>query len=72
MEYAGWDVSKEDRHFYVKDGRGRVLAAEAVTDPRALFEVLRGHCLCPEKIVQETGAVPNWLARGLLAPGSAG
>ncbi len=37
MEYAGWDVSKEDRHFYVKDGRGRVLVAgKAVTAPQPL------------------------------------
>ncbi len=35
------------------------------SDPVALFEVLREHCLCPERIVLETGTMSGWLAREL-------
>ncbi len=30
-----------------------------------LFEVLREHCLCAERIVLETGTLSFWLAREL-------
>ena len=35
------------------------------TDPRALFEALREHCLDPGRIVMETGTLSGWLAREL-------
>jgi transposase len=34
-----------------------------------LFEALREHTLCPERIVLETGTLSAWLARGLRAYG---
>ncbi len=70
MEYIGLDVSKEETSFCVKDGAGQILAAGKVaTDPQALFEELRKHCLCPEQIVMETGTLSNWLGRKLLKLG---
>ncbi len=42
------------------------------SDPVALFEVLREHCLCPERIVLETGTLSFWLARALARAGPAG
>ena len=66
VEYVGLDVSKEETSYCVMDGSGRVLArGKAASDPDAIFEVLREHCLCPERIVLETGTLSNWLARGL-------
>jgi len=60
------DVSKEETAFCVKDAAGKVLARGKVsTEPAALFEMLREHCLCPERIVLETGTMSGWLARGL-------
>jgi transposase len=60
------DVSKEETAFCVKDSSGKVLArGKAASDPVALFEALRDHCLCPERIVLETGTMSGWLARGL-------
>ena len=57
-EYVGFDVSKEETAFCVKDGAGEILAqGKAETDPRALFEVLKEHCLCPDRIVLETGTL---------------
>ncbi len=65
-EYVGLDVSKEETAFCVKDSAGKVLArGKAASDPAALFEMLREHCLCPERIVLETGTMSGWLARGL-------
>ena len=65
-EYVGLDVSKEETAFCVKDSSGKVLACgKAPSDPAALFEALREHCLCPERIVLETGTMSGWLARGL-------
>ncbi len=65
-EYVGLDVSKEETSFCVKDEGGRVLArGKAASDPAALFEVLREHCLCPQRIVLETGTMSGWLAREL-------
>ena len=65
-EYVGLDVSKEETAFCVKDSSGKVLArGKAPSDPAALFEMLREHCLCPERIVLETGTMSGWLARGL-------
>ena len=66
VEYVGLDVSKEETSYCVMDGSGGVLACgKAASDPDGLFEVLREHCLCPERIVLETGTLSNWLARGL-------
>jgi transposase len=42
---------------------------KALSDPRSLFEALREHTLCPERIVLETGTLSAWLARGLRAYG---
>ncbi len=65
-EYVGFDVSKEETSFCVKDAEGKVLArGKAATDPDALFEALKEHCLCPERIVLETGTMSGWLARQL-------
>jgi len=70
MEYVGLDVSKEETSFCVKDGAGKVLAeGKVATDPRSLFEAMRLHCLCPERLVMETGTLSNWLARELLKLG---
>jgi transposase len=60
------DVSKEETAFCVKDDAGKVLArGKVASDPDALFEALREHCLCPERIVLETGTMSGWLAREL-------
>ena len=65
-EYVGFDVSKEETAFCVKDLKGGVLArGKVATDPQALFEALKEHCLCPERIVLETGTLSGWLAREL-------
>ena len=66
VEYVGLDVSKEATSFCVKGEDGVVLARGKVpTDPDALFEALKAHCLCPERIVLETGTLSGWLAREL-------
>ncbi len=62
-EYAGLDVSKEETAFCVKSEDVVTLARGKVsTDPAALFEALREHCRCPERIVLETGTLSGWLA----------
>ncbi len=54
VEYVGLDVSKEETAFCVKDETGAILArGKVTTDPRTIFEALREHCLCPERIVLE-------------------
>ncbi len=69
-EYVGLDVSKEETAFSVKDATGKVLArGKAASDPEALFEVLKEHCLCPERIVMETGTMSGWPAREPGKPG---
>ena len=66
VEYVGFDVSKEETAFCVKDAAGKILArGKVATDPGALFEVLRAHCLSPARIVIETGTMSGWLAREL-------
>jgi len=70
VEYVGFDVSKEETSFCVKDADGRVLArGKAATDPDALFAVVKEHCLCPELIVMETGTLCHWLVRALSTHG---
>ena len=65
-EYVGFDVSKEETTFCVKDEEGKILArGKAPSDPDALFEVLRAYAPCPRRIVLETGTMSAWLARGL-------
>lgn len=65
-EYVGFDVSKEETSFCVKDEVGKVLArGKVASDPEALFEALREHCPCPARIVLETGTMSGWLAREL-------
>ncbi|MCH8155509.1 MAG: transposase, partial [Proteobacteria bacterium] len=67
VEYVGFDVSKEATAF-LRDGCGREgfgARAKVASAPKAPFEVLREPCLCPERIVLETGALSFWLARGL-------
>ena len=69
-EYVGFDVSKEEITFCVKDEKGKVLArGKVVSDPEALFAVLKAHTLCPRRIVLETGTMSAWLARGLRRRG---
>jgi transposase len=54
----------------VKDEEGKVLARGKVASDRdALFEVLKAHCLCPERIVLETGTLSTGLARELVKRG---
>ena len=65
-EYVGFDVSEEETSFCVKAVSGKILArGKVATDPVALFEVLRAHCVCPERIVLETGTLSGWLSREL-------
>ncbi len=69
VEYVGFDVSKEETAFCVMDESGKVLArGKVASDPQALFEVVREHCLCGERIVLETGTLSFWLARELRDP----
>ena len=66
VEYIGLDISKEATAYCVRDEDGQILArGKVLSDPEALFEVLKEHCLCPERIVMETGTLSNWLAREL-------
>ena len=70
VEYVGLDVSKEATAYCVKDKKGEVLArGKVASDPDALFGVLAEHCLCPDRIVLETGTLSNWLARELCRRG---
>ncbi len=63
-EYVGFDVSKEETAFCVKDAEGEILArGKVATDPEALFAALKEHCLCPERIVLETGTLSGWVKR---------
>ena len=65
-EYVGFDVSKEETSFCVKDVSGKILSrGKVATDPAALFEALRDHCVCPSRIVLETGTLSGWLSREL-------
>ena len=65
-EDVGFDVSEEETSFCVKAVSGKILARGKVAiDPVALFEVLRAHCVCPERIVLETGTLSGWLSREL-------
>jgi hypothetical protein len=51
-EYVGLDVGKDTTAICVKDEGGRTLAqATAETCPNAIFEALRAHCDCLERIV---------------------
>lgn len=65
-EYVGFDVSKEEMSFCVKDASGSVLAqGKAATDPEALFSVVSTHCRDVRRVVLETGTLSGWLCRGL-------
>ena len=69
-EYVGFDVSKEAAAFCVKDEAGKILSqGKALSDPRSLFEALREHTLCPDRIVLESGTRLGWLARELRGLG---
>ncbi|MEO9529891.1 IS110 family transposase [Roseibium sp.] len=69
-EYVGFDVSKEETSFCVKDRDGKVLVrGKVATDPVALFETLKEHCVYPERIVMETGTWGHWLVRELRCLG---
>ncbi len=71
VEDVGLDVSREETAFCVMDEDGKVIARGKVsTDPAALFEVPREHCLCPERIVPETGTLSFRLARELRERGA--
>ena len=65
-EYVGFDVSKEETSFCVKDATGKILSrGKVATDPEALFDALKEHCVCPARIVLETGTLSGWLSREL-------
>lgn len=65
-EYVGLDVSKEETSFCVKDRDGKVLArGKTASDPEALFLAMREYCVCPERLVMETGTLCHWLVREL-------
>ncbi len=50
-EYVGFDVSKEETAFCVKDAEGKNLArGKVATNPEALFAALKEHCLCPRAV----------------------
>ncbi len=69
-EYVGFDVSKEETAFCVMDEARKVISrGKVASDPVALFEVVREHCPCPERIVLETGTLSFWLARALRKRG---
>ena len=71
-EYVGFDVSKEETAFCVMDAAGKVLArGKVASDPDALFEVLREHCLCPKRIVLETGTLTPTMTGRSPRPGRA-
>ena len=66
VEYVGFDVSKEETSFCVMDKIGKIIArGKTITDPAALFEALKEHCLYPERTVMETGTLSHWLVREL-------
>ena len=45
-EYVGFDVSKEETSFCVMDLTGAILTqGKALSDPAALFEMLKKHTL---------------------------
>lgn len=70
VEYVGLDVSKEETSFCILDETGGLLSqGKAASDPDALFEVMRAHTLCPERVVLEIGTLSNWLACGMSARG---
>ena len=61
-EYVGFDVSKEETSFCVKDVSGKILSrGKVATDPATLLEALRDHCVCPSRIVLETGTLSGCL-----------
>ncbi len=69
-EYVGFDVSKEETSYCVKDVDGRVLArGKTASDPKALFKVIQKHCKSVQRIVMETGTLCHWLGRELRALG---
>lgn len=50
----------------MKDRDGKVVGrGKVATDPVSMFEALKKHCLCPERIVMETGTWGHWLVREL-------
>lgn len=69
-EYVGFDVSKKETSFCVKDRDGMILArGQTASDPAALFKAMRDHCVCPQRIVMETGTLCHWLGRELRSFG---
>ena len=63
-ESAGFDVSKEETSFCVKDALGRVLA-HGKTETEALFSAVSTHCRDVGRVVPGTGALSGRLRRGL-------
>ncbi len=71
-EYVGFDVSKEETAYCIKDAAGRILArGKVATGPAALFGVIAAHCGAVGRVVMETGTLSSWLARELGALGLA-
>ena len=64
-EYVGFDVSREETAFCVKDAAGKVLAqGKAATEPQALFEALKEHRLCPARVPGRCRAGLVWARWG--------
>ena len=71
-EYVGFDVSKEETAFCVKNDAGAtVVAGKVATEPAALFAAVREHCPSPARVVMETGTYSGRLAREMEALGQA-
>ena len=60
-----WAESHQVVHFYAGQWCTFTPALTVRTEPKALFEALKEHCVCPERIVMETGTQAGWLAREL-------
>jgi transposase len=68
VEYVGFDVSKEETAFCVKGKDGEILVWGKVgTDATTLFDALKAHCLCPKRIVMETGTMSAEVDRSFKA-----
>ncbi len=63
-EYIGLDILTEETSFCIihvmndMNASGKILhRGKVASDPKALFEMLKEHTTCPERIVLETGTL---------------
>ena len=69
-KYIGFDVSKGETAFCVKNGAGEtVVAGKVATDPAALCGAVRAHCGSAKRAPMETGSYSGWLAREMAGLG---